>query len=51
MVCPLLMYWIGRALMMAHRRLMDDDPVLFVLRDRPSLITFGLIGLVVLLAM
>jgi 4-hydroxybenzoate polyprenyltransferase len=35
-VCPLLMYWIGRALMMAHRRLVDDDPIVFAIKDRVS---------------
>jgi 4-hydroxybenzoate polyprenyltransferase len=39
LVCPVLIYWIGRALMLAHRRLMDDDPVIFALKDRASLIT------------
>jgi 4-hydroxybenzoate polyprenyltransferase/phosphoserine phosphatase len=39
LVCPLLMYWIGRALILARRREMDDDPVAFALRDRVSLIT------------
>src|SRR5262249_45413836 len=33
-VCPILMYWLGRLLMMAHRRLMDDDPMIFTLKDR-----------------
>jgi hypothetical protein len=51
LVCPLLMYWIGRALLMAHRRFMDDDPILFALKDRPSLIVLGLVCLIVLAAM
>jgi 4-hydroxybenzoate polyprenyltransferase/phosphoserine phosphatase len=50
LVCPLLMYWIGRALLMAHRRLMHDDPILFALKDWNSLATFGLIGIVMFLA-
>lgn len=36
LLCPLLMYWIGRALMQSHRRLMNDDPVVFALKDRVS---------------
>lgn len=48
LVCPILMYWLGRALMMAHRRLMDDDPVVFALKDRNSLLAFGLIGLIMM---
>ncbi|MCC8939900.1 UbiA family prenyltransferase [Bradyrhizobium sp. Arg68] len=49
-ICPILMYWLGRALMMAHRRQMDDDPILFALRDRNSLVALGLIVAIVLYA-
>jgi 4-hydroxybenzoate polyprenyltransferase/phosphoserine phosphatase len=38
-VGPLLMFWIARALMLASRRLMDDDPVVFALKDKVSLMT------------
>jgi 4-hydroxybenzoate polyprenyltransferase len=51
LVCPILMYWVGRALLMAHRRLMNDDPILFVLRDWNSLIAIGLIGAILIAAM
>jgi 4-hydroxybenzoate polyprenyltransferase len=50
LICPLLMYWIGRALMMSHRRLMHDDPVVFAFKDRMSLVTGAAIVAVVLLA-
>lgn len=50
LICPILMYWIGRALMMAERRLMDDDPVVFALKDRISLISFALIGFIMIAA-
>jgi 4-hydroxybenzoate polyprenyltransferase len=33
---PLLLYWFGRALMIAHRREMPDDPILYAFRDGPS---------------
>lgn len=36
LMCPILLYWVGRALMMAHRRDMNDDPVVFALTDRNS---------------
>lgn len=46
--CPILMYWISRALMLAHRRQMDDDPVVFALKDKVSLCTLaGIAALVV----
>jgi hypothetical protein len=41
LVGPLLMFWIARALMLAGRRIMDDDPVVFALRDRGSLLTMA----------
>ena len=50
LICPILMYWIARALMMAHRRMMDDDPVIFALRDRNSLLAAILIVGIVLAA-
>jgi hypothetical protein len=34
---PLLLYWISRMWVKAHRGLMHDDPVLFALRDPVSL--------------
>jgi hypothetical protein len=45
-----MMYWIGRNLMLAHRRIMDDDPIIFALRDKPSLVAAAIIGCAVLLA-
>jgi 4-hydroxybenzoate polyprenyltransferase len=50
LVGPLLLYWVARALMLASRRLMDDDPVVFALKDRVSLVTIGLAGAIVLAA-
>jgi 4-hydroxybenzoate polyprenyltransferase len=50
LICPILMYWVGRALIMADRRLMDDDPIVFALRDRNSLLTFALIVLIMIAA-
>lgn len=50
LICPILVYWIGRALMMAHRRLMDDDPIFFALRDRSSAIAIALMISIVIIA-
>ena len=44
---PLLVYWISRLLMMTHRRFVHEDPVVFALRDRVSLLA----GLTMLLLM
>ena len=29
LVCPILIYWLSRTLLMAHRRQVDDDPIVF----------------------
>ncbi|SFQ63814.1 4-hydroxybenzoate polyprenyltransferase [Roseivivax halotolerans] len=39
LACPILTYWIGRALILAQRRQMADDPVLFAIKDPQSRIT------------
>lgn len=46
LACPLLLFWITRAWMLAHRGQMHDDPVIFAIRDRTSLVTGALFGLV-----
>lgn len=37
MLCVLMLYWISRVWMTAHRGSMHDDPVVYALRDRVSL--------------
>ena len=49
-VCVLLLYWISRVLMIAHRGEMHDDPVLFAATDRVSLGVAGAAGALVLVA-
>ena len=51
LICPILMYWLGRVLTLAHRRLMDDDPILFATRDRVSVIAAGMVGMILIGAM
>jgi hypothetical protein len=36
-ICPVLLYWISRVVLWAHRGEMKDDPVVFAMRDRTSL--------------
>lgn len=43
----LLMYWVARVLMLAHRGVLHDDPVVFAVKDRTSLAVAGLMGLTV----
>jgi len=47
LIGPLLMYWIARALMLASRRLMDDDPVVFAIKDKVSLMTVGVAAFII----
>ena len=37
MLCVLMLYWVSRVWMTAHRGAMHDDPVVYALRDRVSL--------------
>lgn len=49
-VCPVMLYWVGRLWVRAHRRLMRDDPLLFALTDRVSYIVALLIVLAAMVA-
>jgi 4-hydroxybenzoate polyprenyltransferase len=44
-VPPLMLYWVSRVWMKAHRGEMHDDPVVFAMRDWQSLVTVALGGL------
>lgn len=43
---PLLLFWISRVWMLAHRGQMNEDPLLFAVRDRASIIVVSLFALV-----
>lgn len=49
-VCILLLYWISYLWLKAHRRLMDDDPLVFAMRDPVSRALIALMALAVLIA-
>lgn len=49
-VCPLLLYWISRMVMVTHRGKMTDDPIIFAVRDRTSAVIVALSALAILLA-
>lgn len=46
LACPLLLFWISRVWMLTHRGQMNEDPVVFAVRDRVSLLVGLLFGLV-----
>lgn len=50
LVCPILLYWITRIWFLARRRELNDDPILFALRDKVSWIAVILTGALVFLA-
>jgi 4-hydroxybenzoate polyprenyltransferase len=47
LLCPLLLYWISRVWLLAHRRQLHDDPVLFAVKDATSYV-IGALALAVL---
>jgi 4-hydroxybenzoate polyprenyltransferase/phosphoserine phosphatase len=49
LLCPLLLYMIARVWLLAHRNKMHEDPVVFVIRDRPCQLLV-IIGAALLLA-
>jgi 4-hydroxybenzoate polyprenyltransferase len=36
--CPILLFWVSRSWMLAHRGLVHDDPMIFAVKDRVSLV-------------
>lgn len=50
LICPLLLYWIGRIWFLASRRFLSEDPVVFALRDRTSLLIGAATIVLVILA-
>ena len=50
LLCPVLIWWLSRLLILASRATIPHDPVSFALRDRASWVTLGLLFLVLLIA-
>lgn len=47
LICPLLIYWISRALMLSNRNQMHDDPIIFAMTDKVSWLT-GVVAAVII---
>ncbi|HSY17983.1 MAG TPA: UbiA family prenyltransferase [Candidatus Acidoferrales bacterium] len=43
LACPLLLYWISRIWLLAHRRQLHEDPVLFAIKDVVSYVIGALV--------
>ena len=50
LICPLLLYWIGRVLVLSQRGELHDDPVVFAVKDKASIVSGIGVLLTVLLA-
>ena len=51
LMCPIVLYWLARLWTLAERGVVRADPLLFALRDPPSLAVAGAVLAVVLLAL
>ena len=47
LICPILLYWLSRIAVLTHRGFMDDDPIVFAVKDKISLVTAVLVAIVV----
>ncbi|WP_043321248.1 UbiA family prenyltransferase [Corallococcus coralloides] len=47
LLCPVMLYWVGRIWLLAHRGLVNEDPLVFALRDRVSYVV-GVVAALVL---
>ena len=50
LVVPILLYWLLRMVMKAHRGLMNDDPIVFAVTDRVSVVIVAACAIVGLIA-
>lgn len=50
LACPVLLFWVTRVWLLTHRGEMHDDPVIFAVKDKVSLLTGGLLGLIFFIA-
>ena len=50
LIAPVLLYWVGRIWFLAGRNQLDDDPVVFAIRDRISLLAGAVVAGIVVVA-
>ncbi len=51
LACPVLLFWISRVWILAHRGEMHDDPVLFAVKDKISLLSGAAFALIFMSAL
>ena len=49
-LCPVMLYWISRVWIIAHRGDMKDDPIVFAVKDRVSIVIAFFISLIFIFA-
>lgn len=47
LICPLLLYWVTRVWLLAFRRELDEDPIVFALKD-PASYAVGLLSAIIM---
>jgi 4-hydroxybenzoate polyprenyltransferase len=50
LVCPLILYWVTRVWFLARRGVLSEDPLLFSMKDRTSLLVVAVTAVLVVLA-
>jgi len=50
LLCPIMLFWISRIWILAHRGRMHDDPIVFAIRDRTSLVLGALMAITLTVA-
>lgn len=51
LICPVMLFWISRAWLLAHRDQMHDDPIVFAIKDNHSYLMAVIIAGIMMLAM
>ena len=50
LLCPVILYWVSRTWLLAHRDEIHEDPIVFALRDKVSHIVAIISGIIALMA-
>jgi hypothetical protein len=51
LLCPVMLYWVSRVWLLAHRGEVNEDPLVFALKDKVSYVVGAAATAVLLLAM
>ena len=51
LICPFMIFWLSRILVLARRGFLDDDPIVFAIKDRVSWVTGLATSCIIILAL